>query len=123
MDEDRIAELLSVYEQKITDILLELIDIRESRDEDSQRFERLERIESKLDFMLRQNSRKESVALPAEAYSPLAQAGINPRELATHKVVTALDDWNAEQVKSNPPQVVNANFDFSQESSDDKEKG
>lgn len=59
--------------------------------------ERLERIESKLDFLLRQSARKESVALEPTAYSALAQAGMDPRQLQTHKVVTLLDDWEAEQ--------------------------
>lgn len=62
----------------------------------------LERIESKLDFMLRQQARKESVPLAPTAYSALAQAGMDPRQLQTHKVVTLLDDWRAEQNK--PPE-------------------
>ena len=59
---------------------------------------RLERIESKLDFILRQNSRKESVPLVPRAYSAMAQAGMDPRSLSTHKVVTGLDDWRKEQI-------------------------
>lgn len=60
----------------------------------------LKRIESKLDFMLRQQARKESVPLAPEAYSALAQAGMDPRKLSTHKVVTLLDDWKAEQIRA-----------------------
>ncbi len=60
---------------------------------------RLDRIESKLDFILRQNSRKESVPLAPTAYSALAQAGMDPRSLSTHKVVTGLDDWLAEEIE------------------------
>ena len=60
----------------------------------------LQRIESKLDFMLRQSTRKESVPLAPEAYSALAQAGMDPRQLSTHKVVTLLDDWHAEQIEA-----------------------
>lgn len=57
----------------------------------------LQRIESKLDFLLRQQARKESVPLAPTAYSALAQAGMDPRDLQTHKVVTLLDDWKAER--------------------------
>lgn len=66
--------------------------------------ERLERIESKLDFMMRQQARKESVPLAPTAYSALAQAGMDPRKLSTHKVVTLLDDWKAEQIKATSEQ-------------------
>lgn len=68
--------------------------------------QRLERIESKLDFMLRQSARKESVPLAPKAYSALAQAGMDPRKLSVHKVVTLLDEWKAEQAEKDTNEVA-----------------